>query len=83
MVLPLAIVQCTQGANKLGRAGGLRQNGPLTGQGAASKEEKKETSNVAYSMNKTWWSWSDDTIRTLYEDINDVECRGVLYSICI
>jgi len=43
----------------------------------SSKEEKKETSNVAYSMNKTWWSRSDDTVRTWYEDINDDRCREV------
>jgi hypothetical protein len=49
----------------------------------SSKEEKKETSNVVYSMNKTWWSWSDDTIRTWYKDIDDVECHGVSCSICM
>jgi hypothetical protein len=28
-------------------------------------------------MNKTWWSQSDDTICTWYEDIDEVECHGV------
>jgi hypothetical protein len=55
----------------------------LQGREQQAKRKKKETSNVAYSMNKMWWSWSDDTIRTWYEDIDDVKCRGVLYSICI
>jgi hypothetical protein len=49
----------------------------------SSKEEKKETSNVEYSMNKTSWSRSDDTIRTGYKDIDDIKCHGVLCSICI
>jgi hypothetical protein len=46
-------------------------------QGREQQRGKKETSNVAYSMNKTWWSWSDDMTRTWYKDIDDVECHGV------
>ena len=43
----------------------------------SSKEEKKETSNVAHSMIKTWWSRSDDTNRAWYEYTGDAVCRRV------